>query len=317
MSTGLPSSTTPVLFIVGPTAVGKSSLALKLANAFDGEIVSADSRQVYRFMDIGTAKPSADDRAEVRHHLIDILDPDQPYSLALFLDLAHQAIQDIHSRKVLPIVVGGTGQYIWALLEGWQVPHVPTDPGLREKLEREAEQAGTATVYQRLREVDPQAADRIDPRNLRRVIRALEIYHFAGTSSSDLRRRETPPYRSLVIGLTIVRKTLYQSIDHRVDAMVESGLVEEMRGLIEKGYRPDLPAMSSMGYKQVGMYLGGNLTLEQAVQQTKYETHRFARQQYTWFRQDDPRIEWLEPAPEMEAMAESLVVGLMNEEKGL
>ena len=317
LSAELPSSTAPVLFIVGPTAVGKSALALKLARTFDGEILSADSRQVYRYMDIGTAKPSVHERAQVHHHLIDILDPDQRYSLALFLDLARRAIQDTHSRKVLPIVVGGTGQYIWALLEGWQVPRVPADPALREMLEQEAGTDGGTSLYQRLRVVDPQAADRIDPRNLRRVIRALEVYHSAGTPASQLRRKETPPYRCLVIGLTISRKALHLSIDRRVDSMMSNGLVDEVRSLIERGYSPDLPAMSSMGYKQIRTHLEGGITLEQAVQRTKYETHRFARQQHTWFRLDDPRIEWLEPGPETEAAAKTLVERFLNERKGL
>ena len=310
------SDSPPLLFIVGPTAVGKSALALNLALAFNGEIVNADSRQIYRFMDIGTAKPSLEDRAKVPHHLIDILDPDQGFSLSTFLELAQGAIADIQGRGKLAIVCGGTGQYIQALLGGWKVPKVPPDPQLRAKLEDEANRGGTEALYQRLLEIDPESASRIHQRNLRRIIRALEIYEVTGTPASELRARQYPPFRSLIIGLTTSREELYTRIDHRVDDMLKNGLVEEVRHLHQLGYSASLPSMSSMGYKEIILLLKGDLSLEEAAQRIKYETHRFARRQYAWFRLRDPRIQWLETGPDVNHRAEVLVSDFLREQRG-
>ncbi len=298
---------TPLIAIVGPTAVGKSTLALHLPHIFGGEIVSADSRQVYKGMDIGTAKPSLQERSQVPHHLIDILDPDQPYSLESFLQLAHHAIQDIHSRGALPLVVGGTGQYLWALLEEWRLPPSTPDGVLRSQLEEEAQTNGVHALHDRLKEADPEAAATIDPRNVRRVIRALEIYQSTGKLPSKLRTKEPSPYRVLIIGLTLERKELYRRIDCRVDMMMEMGLLEEARGILERGYSPSLPAMSSIGYKEMMLHLSGQLTLEEAVRRIKFETHRFVRRQYTWFSLKDPRIRWLEAAPDTNHQAQVLV----------
>ena len=302
----------PVIFIVGPTAVGKSGLALTLARTFDGEIIGADSRQVYRLMDIGTAKPSSEDRAEIRHHLIDILDPDQEFSLALFLDLAHQAIQDIHGRDKLPIVVGGTGQYIWALLEGWQVPHIPPNPELRQELEERANREGPDSLHRTLYEIDAETASKINPHNLRRVIRALETYYATGIAPSTLRRKQSLLHHHLIIGLTTSREDLYGMIDSRVDEMLANGLVDEVRSILDMGCSLELPCMSSMGYKETALHLMGELTLEEASQRIKYETHRFARRQYAWFRLKDPRIHWLEVDDNPGPRAEALVRGLLT-----
>ena len=292
--------------------MGKSSLAVHLAGSFDGEIVNADSRQVYRFMDIGTAKPFLEDRAKVRHHLIDVLDPDQEFSLAMFLELARQSIQDIHNRDKLPIVAGGTGQYIWALLEGWQVPHVPPDPELRQELEEEARQEGAGTLHQRLREIDPETASRTDPRNVRRVIRALEIYYATDAPPSTFRSKKPPPYHPFILGLTADRETLYRSIDHRVEEMLEKGLTGEVADLLRMGYSSELPSMSSMGYKEIALYLRGEFTLEKAAQRIKYETHRFARHQYAWFRLRDPRIHWLQFGHDANFQAGALVGAFLS-----
>ncbi len=302
----------PLIVILGPTAVGKSNLALRLALAFNGEIVNADSRQVYRLMDIGTAKPSLEDQGQVPHHLIDILNPDQEFSLALFLELAHQAIQDIHRRGKLPIATGGTGQYIWALLEGWQVPHAPPNARLRQELEEKAKQGGTEALYKRLSEIDPETASRVDPRNLRRVIRALEIYHSTGKAPSAVRRKQPPPYHRLIIGLTTTREDLYRRIDRRVDEMLEKGLVAEVHDLLRMGYSSASPCMSSMGYREIALHLRGEFTLEEAARRIKYETHRFARHQYAWFRLSDPRIHWLEVGPDLDLEAEALVKEFLN-----
>ena len=303
----------PLFVVLGPTAVGKSALALHLARTFDGEIVSADSRQVFRHMDIATAKPSQEDRSRVPHHLVDVVSPDQEFSLTHFLDLAHRAIQDIHTRGKLPITTGGTGQYIWGLLEGWQVPRVPPDPRLREELEDQARREGRQAVYRKLCEVDGEAASRINPRNLRRVIRALEIYHATGMPPSAVRRKGPSPYRPLIIGLDLDRDALYQKIDRRVDEMMERGLVGEVEELFRMGYSTELASMSSMGYKEIALHLRSGLALEGATQRIKYETHRFVRHQYSWFRRGDPRIQWLHGGTELEAQAEALVRRFLRE----
>jgi tRNA dimethylallyltransferase len=222
-----------LVVIVGPTAVGKTRLSLRLAQEFGGEIISADSRQVYRGLDIGTAKPTLEERRRVPHHLIDVIAPDEPFTLAQYQELAYDAVADVLARGKLPFLVGGTGQYVKAVVEGWGIPRVPPNEELREELYRQAEIEGEETLHARLREVDPMAAQRIDYRNVRRVVRALEVYLETGRPISELQRKKPPPYRILQIGLTLERQELYRRIDERVDRMVEGGLVEEVRGLVE------------------------------------------------------------------------------------
>jgi len=279
--------------IIGPTGIGKSSLALELGQRFDGEIVNADSRQVYRYMDIGTAKPTADERALVPHHLVDMVDPDQPFSLALYQNKAREVIDDVQRRGKLPLLVGGSGLYVWAVVEGWQVPAVPPDSRLRQELEARARAEGVEALYRELEQVDPVAAERIDPRNVRRVIRALEVSR-QGKLFSQLQTK-APFVDSLVIGLTAERADLYRRIDARVDAMMEKGLLAEVEGLVARGFGLDLPSMSGLGYRQIGAYLQGKTSMALAVQQIKFDTHRFARHQYAWFRLKDERIRWFEP----------------------
>lgn len=283
-----------LLAIVGPTATGKTALALRLAERLGGEVVNADSRQVYQGMDIGTAKPTAEERARVRHWLIDTAEPDQPFSLGRYLDLANAALADCWSRSALPILVGGTGQYVWALLEGWRVPRVPPDPRLRAELEAQAEREGPHPLLEELERVDPAYAARVDRQNLRRVIRALEVYRRTGRRLSACRTRVPPDFSWVAVGLTCAREELYRRIDARVEAMMAAGLVDEVRGLVERGYGCHLPAMSGIGYRQVCQHLAGELPLEEAVARIKTESHRLARMQYTWFRLDDPRIRWLD-----------------------
>jgi tRNA dimethylallyltransferase len=283
-----------LLAIVGPTGVGKSHLALRLAQAFDGEIVNADSRQIYRYMDIGTAKPSLEERAIVPHHLIDVVSPDETFSLAQYQQLALKAIADIQQRDKLPIVVGGSGQYVWSVLEGWGIPQVAPDPEFRHSLEEKAAKGGEDELYEELAIVDPEAAERIDPHNVRRTIRALEVYRQTETPFSQLQRKEAPPFNTLIIGLTADRDELYRRIDSRVDKMIEQGLVEEVKRLVSRGFDFNLTAMSGIGYKQIGMFLRNELTLAGAIQQIKFETHRLVRQQYTWFRLQDDRIKWFD-----------------------
>jgi len=280
--------------IVGPTAVGKSQLAMKLAQALDGEIVNADSRQVYRFMDIGTAKPSPEELSLVPHHLIDIVNPDEDFSLAQYHKLASEAISEIQSEDKLALLVGGSGQYVWSVVEGWEIPQVLPDQKLRRRLEEQADKEGGQVLYRELLRVDPVAAKKISPHNVRRVIRALEVYQSTGIPFSRLKRKDFPPFKTLIIGLTTDRKKLYRRIDLRVDDMIERGLVAEVEKLFSLGYGLNLPAMSGIGYKQIGLFLGGRLGLAEAIQQMKFATHRFVRHQYAWFQLPDSRIRWFD-----------------------
>ena len=284
----------PLVAIVGPTAVGKTEVAVRLALALNGEIISADSRQVYRHMDIGTAKPSPQERQQIPHHLIDILNPDEELTLADYQQRACAAIDEVHARGKLPLLVGGTGQYVRAVIEGWSVPHVPPQPALRADLETFADVYGATVLHTRLAAVDPIAAASIDQRNVRRVVRALEVYLVSGVPISALQTRRPPPYRILQIGLTRPRSSLYARIDTRVDRMIAEGLVEEIRRLLEAGYGWGLSAMHSLGYAQFRGYLQGTMTLEEAARAVKRETRRFVRQQYTWFRLDDAAIRWFD-----------------------
>ena len=283
-----------LLAIVGPTATGKTALAVRLAERLGGEIVNADSRQVYRGMDIGTAKPTAAEQARARHWLVDVADPAEPFSLGRYLDLAHETLAGCWSRGVLPILAGGTGQYVWALLEGWEVPRVPPDPQLRAELEARAEREGAASLIEELERVDPAYAARVDRQNLRRVVRALEVYRRTGRPISSCQTRRSPDIAWTAIGLACQRDELYRRIDARVDAMVAAGLVDEVRALIERGYGCDLPALSGIGYRQVCQHLAGELSLAEAVERVKTETHRLARMQRNWFRERDPRIGWID-----------------------
>ncbi|MFC1983949.1 tRNA (adenosine(37)-N6)-dimethylallyltransferase MiaA [Chloroflexota bacterium] len=278
--------------IVGPTGIGKSQLAIRVAQTFNGEIISADSRQIYRYMDIGTATPSREELSLVPHHLINILKPDEDFGLAQYQELAYRAIDDIHQRKKLPILVGGSGQYVWTVLEGWGIPRVPPDMEFRRSMEEKVAKVGKDKLYQELEEIDPIAAQRIDQRNVRRVIRALEVHRGTETSLSHPQYKKAPPFNTLIIGLTADRAELYSRIDLRVDKMIDQGLVAEVEKLVNMGYDFNLPAMSSIGYKQIGMFLNGELTLATAIQQIKFETHRFVRQQYNWFQLKDDRIKW-------------------------
>lgn len=300
--------------IVGPTGVGKSHLALHLAQAFPGGIVSADSRQVYRYMDIGTTKPSPEELSLVPHHLINIVNPDENFSLAQYQALAYQTINDLQQRNRLPFLVGGSGLYIWAVLEGWKIPQVPPDPEFRHSLERRVANAGANKLYQELMKVNPAAAQKIDPRNVRRVIRALEVHRKIG-ASSQLQGKKAPPFNILIIGLTTDRAELYNRIDLRIDEMIEQGLVAEVEKLVDMGYDFNLPAMSSIGYRQIGMFLKGELTLPAAIEQIKFETHRFVRHQYAWFRLKDNRIHWFNIEGQVDSETEATLTEFLKSEQ--
>ncbi|MGE0542728.1 MAG: tRNA (adenosine(37)-N6)-dimethylallyltransferase MiaA [Dehalococcoidia bacterium] len=301
----------PVLFVVGPTASGKTALAIALAARFDGEIVNGDSRQFYRGMDIGTAKPTPNEQSRAAHHLVDVAEPAEACGLAWFLDRAHAVIRTISDRERLPIVCGGTGQFIRALLEDWQVPRVPPDPALRSELESRLAVEGVASLVAELTRLDPMAAQRVDAMNPRRVMRAIEVARAAPSPAEPAAHRELLDQR-LVLGIQVDRTVLYQRIDARVDAMFAGGLVEEVRALTADGRGCGNFAFNAIGYRQVCDFLAGNSTLEEARSRTKLATHRLARTQATWFRRSDPRITWLDAGPNLEAQALAVTAAFLR-----
>ncbi|HSL43371.1 MAG TPA: tRNA (adenosine(37)-N6)-dimethylallyltransferase MiaA [Anaerolineales bacterium] len=281
-----------LILVVGPTAVGKTELAIQLAERLNGEIVSADSRLFYRGMDIGTAKPTAEEQARVPHHLIDIADPDQILSLAVFQQKARESIADIHTRNKIPFLVGGTGQYIRAVTEGWTPPEVQPDERLRGELEKMKEVRGIDWLHDKLKGFDPDAADKIDPRNYRRTIRALEVIMTTGKRFSEQRGQSESPYHLITIGLTRPRTELYARVDQRIDAMFANGFLEEVKDLLAKGYSPSLPTMSAIGYRECVRVINGELSEEQARAEMRRITRIFVRRQANWFKESDPHIKW-------------------------
>jgi tRNA dimethylallyltransferase len=286
-----------VLFVVGPTASGKTDAALSIVDVLRGrgrtaEIVNGDSRQVYRGMSIGTAKSTPEELARAAHHVIDVADPSDGFSLAVFLNLARTAIADILTRGAMPIVVGGTGQYVWGLVEGWQVPEVAPAPEIRARLEAEVAAAGVDMLYQRLQMIDAEAAAFIDPRNVRRLVRALEVIEITGRPFSEQRTKEAPPFDAYVLALNLSRADLYARIDARVDTMLARGWIREVGLLLAAGNTPDMPAFSSAGYREIASLLAGDISIDEAAARTKTATHRLARSQANWFRAGDERISW-------------------------
>jgi tRNA dimethylallyltransferase len=300
--------------IVGPTGIGKTRLALNLAKKFDGEIISADSRQVYRYMDIGTAKPTPEEIASVPHHLIGIVDPDEEFNLAIFREQASRVIEDIQRRGKLPFLVGGTGLYIKAILENFHLPGGSPDRDLRYNIENNADDKTIDDLYAKLVIEDPDAAAKIDRRNVRRLIRALEVHAKAGKAFSQLGTKEPPAFHSFTIGLTTDRAELYRIVDRRVDSMIEQGFIQEVKGLINKGYDFKLPSLSGIGYRQIGQYLQGKITLETAVQQIKTGTHKFIRHQYAWFHLTDERIHWFDTGRVEDPEIEKTLSGFLKSE---
>jgi tRNA dimethylallyltransferase len=306
----LPTHPLPLVTLVGPTAVGKTETAIQLAERLNAEIVSADSRLFYRGMDIGTAKPTPAEMARVPHYLIDVAEPDDVWSLARFQQEAQRVIADIHARGKLPLLVGGTGQYVRAVIEGWTPPPAAPDPRLRDALTAWAEQVTPDGLHARLACLDPAAAAAIDPRNVRRTIRALEVILSTGQRFSEQRQRADSPYQLLTLGLMRPREELYARVDERITAMFTAGFIEEVRALLAKGYSPDLPTMSAIGYQQVCAYLQGEMSLDDVVIWMKRLTRQFVRRQANWFKADDPQIHWFAAtqgvADEMEALIRAM-----------
>ncbi|MCB0103732.1 MAG: tRNA (adenosine(37)-N6)-dimethylallyltransferase MiaA [Anaerolineales bacterium] len=288
----------PVVLIVGPTAVGKTELALRLAEKMQGEIVSVDSRLFYRGMDIGTAKPSKDEMSRVPHHLIDIVNPDETLSLAVFQQMAQEIIAGVHERGRLPFLVGGTGQYIRAVTQGWSPPEVTPNDRLREILEGMQEERGKEWLHAKLNILDPEAAQAIDLRNVRRTIRALEVIFTTGRRFSEQRGSGDSSYHLITIGLTRPREELYQRVDERIDKMFADGLMDEVRGLLKQGYSPTLPSMSAIGYRECVSVAQGSMTVEQAKVEMRRITRVFVRRQSNWFKESDSSIHWFHPERE-------------------
>ena len=291
-----PLGSPPLVVLVGPTAVGKTELAIALAERLQGEIISADSRLFYSGMDIGTAKPTPAERARVPHHLIDVSDPAHPWSLAVFQQAAAKAIAEVHARGRLPFLVGGTGQYIHAVTHGWKPPEMAPNPALRKALESLTESQGPFWLYERLAVLDPDSAQNIDPRNVRRTVRALEVILSTGRRFSEQRGQAESPYHLLTLGLTRPRPELYARIDARIEAMFAAGLLEEVRRLLEQGCSPDLPTLSAIGYRECVEVIQGKMTAEEAKTQMRRRTRVFVRRQANWFKLDDPQIHWFEAA---------------------
>lgn len=275
-----------LLVIVGPTAVGKTALSIRLAKRFHGEIISCDSMQVYQGMDIGTAKATEEERAEVPHHLIDIIPPDVAFSVQEFQRLARQKIQEVHSRKHLPILVGGTGLYIEAVTYDYRVPPAGQDFEIRNQYQRFAEEHGNEALHQKLEEIDPITAKRLHPNDVKRVIRALEVYHLTKKPFSSFEQAEKRPYYNsmLWIGLTMPREILYQRINERVDRMLEEGFIEEVKKLYKKGYDTHLTSMQAIGYKEILSYLKGEISFTDSVELIKQGTRKYAKRQFSWFK---------------------------------
>jgi tRNA dimethylallyltransferase len=290
---------TAAAVIVGPTAVGKTDIAIQVSERIGAEIISADSRLFYRGMDIGTAKPSMADRQRVPHHLIDILDPDQDYSLAAYQQDVRAAIKKIIANGHLPLLVGGTGQYIRAVTESWNVPAIQPNLNLRSALEHWAEVIGKDGLHARLAILDPQAAASIDWRNLRRTIRALEVIFTSGVRFSAQKKRFPQMTHNLQIGLIRPRAELYQRIDERIDAMLAAGFLVEVQDLLARGYSPDLPAFSAIGYREMAAVVQDKMTVDEAAALIKRKTRIFVRRQANWFKLDNPQIFWFPATPDI------------------
>ena len=295
--------------IVGATAVGKTALAMALAAEFDAEIISADSRQVFCGLDIGTAKPNKTESMQVPHHVIDVTPADNPsFSLAVWRKHADSALPDLAARQKRPWLVGGTGLYIQSIVDGLELPAVPPQPKLRAELEQTLQDEGIDALFAQLKREDPVAAAQVDRRNPRRLIRALEVCIVTGKPFSAQRTRRPPPYPVLQIGLRTDRDRLYQHIDRRVDRMIADGFVDEVERLLAAGITTDLPSMQSAGYRQLAGYLHGVCSLTEATQQTKYATHQLAKRQETWFRKQNG-IQWIELNADAVASARERIQG--------
>jgi len=297
----------PLIILVGPTGVGKSEFAISLALNYQMEIVSADSLQVYRYLDIGTAKPSKEERKKVKHHLIDIVNPDEEFSAVQFMEMAREVIDSLIRQRRSVLVVGGTGLYIKALIRGiFKGPGADED--LRMTIKKEAQELGREHLFQKLKEIDPESASRIHPNDTYRIMRALEVYYLTQKTMSSFQSNHAfreSPYHYFKIGLERERKELYQRIEERVEKMIENGLIEEVEGILRKGYDPQLNPLQSLGYRQIIRYLQDECGLDEAIRLIKRDTKRYAKRQLTWFK-NDPEVEWFTLPQDAEKIEERI-----------
>lgn len=284
----------PVIFLVGPTASGKTRLSIEIAKSYQSEIISADSRYFYRGMDIGTAKPTFEEMNNIKHHMIDIVEPDETISVAGYKQKVEKIISSLHENKKIPLVVGGTGQYIHSIINNWSMPQIEPDPILREYLEKYALENGKEKLYSYLEKHDPEAAKFIDFRNLRRTIRAVEVILKTGNKFSDLRKSNKSIYSQKIIGILWKREELYKRIDERIDEMIQNGFIEEVQKLINAEFNINTPAMSAIGYREIIYYLRGKCSLDEAIVLMKRNTRQYVRRQANWFKEDDPSIKWFD-----------------------
>jgi tRNA dimethylallyltransferase len=285
-----------IIIICGPTGVGKTSAAIKLSQKFTGEIIGADSMQIYRYMDIGTAKPNPDEQAAVPHYMIDIADPDEPFDARQFAKMAREKVLTLHARGVVPFVAGGTGLYIKALVHGL-FPDAPSNLDIRRRLKEEGKTEGTDALYKRLSRCDPESAKRLHPNDTYRIIRALEVYELTGKRISEYHRAHKfmdMPFNVLKIGLNMNRERLYERINRRVDGMIDAGLLDEVKGLLNMGYAADLKSMQSIGYRHMVDFIQNRSSWGEAIRTLKRDTRRYAKRQLTWFKADS-EIKWSEP----------------------
>lgn len=286
----------PLMVVVGPTAVGKTSISINIAKKIDGEIVSADSMQVYKYMDIGTAKPSIEEMSGIPHYLIDVAMPDEEFNVAMFQQLASCKIAQIYSRGKIPILVGGSGLYVNSIVYPMDFTDATEDKEFRSKLQMELQEGGSISLYKKLKDIDSATANKLHPNDTKRVIRALEVYHITGKPMSQYKQdlAQTPiPYKLCMIGLNMERQKLYDNINIRVDNMLKDGLIDEVKNLLNMGYTKELISMQGLGYKEIIEYLEGRCSLNDAIYIIKRDTRRFAKRQFTWFRRDK-RIHWVD-----------------------
>ena len=284
-----------VVVIVGPTASGKTALSIELAKKINGEIISADSMQIYKYMDIGTAKPTLDEMQGIKHYMLDVVMPDETFNVAKYKSMAESAIEEILKKGKVPIIVGGTGLYVNTLVDGIEFADVPGDEEYRNELIEKGYREGAMSIYKELEKVDSESAKKIDPNNIRRVARALEIYKVTGKTKTqlDIESRKEVKYDYRLFGMEWDRETLYNRIDLRVDKMIEAGLIDEVRNVTEK-FKISNTAVQGLGYKEVIEFLNGNISYEEMIEKLKLETRHYAKRQLTWFRRDK-RIKWIKP----------------------
>jgi len=290
-----------LIVITGPTASGKTALSVELAKRLDGEIVNADSMQIYKYMDIGTAKPDMEERQGIPHHLIDIVNPDESFSVARYCECAKEVIDDIHKRGKIPVMVGGTGLYVDSLVNNIQFSEIEPDEDYRMEMENLADQKGNQYIYNMLLDIDPEGASKIKVADRKRVIRALEVYHLTGKTITwhNQQSRSVPsPYNTTMFAIDVDREALYDKINRRVDIMVKNGLVDEVKKILDMGIKKDTTAMQAIGYKEIAEYLQGVITLEEAIDKIKQGSRRYAKRQLTWYRRNE-KINWVKNIDEV------------------